>query len=135
VPVRLRLAEKRASIEFLVVDQRLLKALYRGEKVAGCIEQMDYEILLKNATFKETSHYINEHANKVYYVGPGFKVFDRRLIGIPPVPVGVGPSYIMLTYVKPCYGSFVLKLPRDEEEVARIVAEDKKYKAKRKNVG
>lgn len=102
--------------------------------MAGCIEQMDYEILLKNATFKDTLHYIIEHANKVYYVGPGFKVFDRRLIGLPPVPIGIGPSYIMLTYVKPCHGSFVLKLPRDEEEVARIVAEDKKYKDKHKSV-
>jgi hypothetical protein len=41
----------------------------------------------------------------------------------------------MVTYVKPCHGSFVLKLPRDEEEVARIVAEDKKYKDKHKSVG
>jgi hypothetical protein len=103
--------------------------------VAGCIEQMDYEILLKNATFKQTLRYISENANKVYYVGPGFKVFDRRLIGLPPVPIGIGPSYIMLTYVKPCHGSFVLKLPRDEKEVARIVAEDKKYKDKHKIVG
>jgi len=44
------------------------------------------------------------------------------------VPVGVGPAYIMVSYVKPCHGSFVLKLPRDEEEVARIVAEDERYK-------
>ena len=103
--------------------------------MAGCIEQMDYEILLKNATFKDTLRYITEHAPKVYYVGPGFKVFDRRLIGVPPVPVGVGPNYIMLTYVKPCHGSFVLKLPRDEEEITRIVAEDKNYNNKRKSKG
>ena len=100
--------------------------------MAGCIEKMDYEILLKNATFKQTSHFISEHSQEVYYVEPGFKVFDRRLIGLPPVPVGVGPSYIMVTYVKPCHGSFVLKLPRDEEEVARIVAEAKSYKNKTK---
>ncbi len=93
---------------------------------------MKYEILLKNATFKQTLKYISEHADEVYYVGPGFKVFDRRLIGLPPVPVGVSVSYIMLTYVKPCHGSFVLKLPRDDEEVERIVAEDKAYKSKRK---
>ncbi len=100
--------------------------------MAGCIEQMDYEILLKNATFKQTLQYISEHADEVYYVEPGFKVFDRRLIGVPPVPVGIGASYIMLTYVKPCHGSFVLKLPRDDAEVKRIVDEDKKYKSKRK---
>ena len=96
--------------------------------MAGCIEQMDYEILLKNASFKQSTDYITEHANEVYYVGAAFAVFGRRLIGSPPVPVGVSPSYIMVTYVKPCHGSFVLKLPRDEEEVARIVAEDKRYK-------
>jgi hypothetical protein len=100
--------------------------------MAGCIEQMEYEILLKNATFKQTLQYITEHADEVLYVGPGFKVFDRRLIGVPPVPVGLGPSYIMLTYVKPCHGSFVLKIPRDEDEVKRIVAEAKNYKAKKK---
>ena len=99
--------------------------------MAGCIERMNYEILLKNATFKESLRYITEHAAEVYHVGPGFKVFDRRLIGIPPVPVGVGTTYIMLTYVKPCHGSFVLKLPRDETEVERIVAEDAQYKRKR----
>jgi len=100
--------------------------------VAGCIEQMDYEILLEKATFKDSLHYITEHAAKVYYVEPGFKVFDRRLIGVPPVPVGIGPTYIMVTYVKPCHGSFVLKLPRDEDEIARIVAEDEKYAKERK---
>ncbi len=100
--------------------------------MAGCIEQMKYEILLKNATFKETHRYISEHADQVYFVEPGFKVFDRRLIGVPPVPVGIGANYIMLTYVKPCHGSFVLKLPRDDVEVARIVAEDKAYKTKSK---
>ncbi len=98
--------------------------------MAGRIEQMNYEVLLKNATFKETLRYISEHADEVYYVEPGFKVFDRRLIGVPPVPVGIGASYIMLTYVKPCHGSFVLKLPRDEAEVSRIIAEDKEYKSK-----
>ncbi|MGZ4915937.1 MAG: DUF1894 domain-containing protein [Halobacteriota archaeon] len=103
--------------------------------MAGCIEQMDYEILLKNATFKQTLQYISEHADEVYYVEPGFKVFDRRLIGVPPVPVGIGATYIMLTYVKPCYGSFVLKLPRDDAEVKRIIDEDKKYKSKRKTKG
>ena len=103
--------------------------------MAGCIEQMDYEILLKNATFKQTLQYITEHADKVFYVGAGFKVFGRRLIGVPPVPVGLGASYIMLTYVKPCHGSFVLKIPRDEAEVTRIVAEAEKYKAKKKRSG
>ncbi|MGZ7113398.1 MAG: DUF1894 domain-containing protein, partial [Halobacteriota archaeon] len=48
--------------------------------MTGCIEQMDYEILLKNATFKQTLQYISEHADEVFYVEPGFKVFDRRLI-------------------------------------------------------
>lgn len=109
-----------------------MPACNREEQVAGCIEQMKYEILLKNATFKEMLRYISEHAEEVYYVEPGFKVFDRRLIGVPPVPVGIGATYIMLTYVKPCHGSFVLKLPRDDVEVNRIVAEDKKYKSKRK---
>ncbi len=90
---------------------------------------MKYEILLRNATFKQTLKYISEHADEVYYVEPGFKVFDRRLIGVPPVPVGVGASYIMLTYVKPCHGSFVLKLPKDDEEVDKIIAEDKEYKS------
>jgi hypothetical protein len=78
--------------------------------MAGCIERMDYEILLKNASFKQTSDYISEHADEVYYVGAAFAVFDRRLIGAPPVPVGVGPAYIMVSYVKPCHGSFVLKI-------------------------
>jgi hypothetical protein len=96
--------------------------------MAGCIEQMDYEILLKNTSFKQSTDYISEHANEVYFVGAAFAVFGRRLIGAPPVPVGIGPSYIMVTYVKPCHGSFVLKLPRDEEEVAKIIAEDKRYK-------
>jgi hypothetical protein len=36
----------------------------------------------------------------------------------------------MLTYVKPCYGAFVLKLPRDDEEVEKIKVEDKKYNEK-----
>ncbi|MGZ7131670.1 MAG: DUF1894 domain-containing protein, partial [Halobacteriota archaeon] len=43
--------------------------------MAGCIERMDYEILLKNASFKQTTDYISEHADQVYYVGAAFAVF------------------------------------------------------------
>src|SRR5665811_1740189 len=103
--------------------------------MAGCIERMDYEILLKNASFKQTSDYISEHADEVYYVGAAFAVFDRRLIGAPPVPVGVGPAYIMVSYVKPCHGSFVLKLPRDAEDKMDNNPEGKKSKDKRKRIG
>jgi hypothetical protein len=95
-----------------------------------CIEKMKYEIVLKNARFKESSDFILKNSEVVYYVEPGFKVFDRRLIGVPPIPIGVGNDYIMLTYVKPCYGAFVLKLPRDDEELEKIKVEDKKYNEK-----
>lgn len=81
----------------------------------GCIEEMSYEILLGNTSFKECADFIKENYREIYYVPPGYKIFDVYLIGVPPIPLGVDDDFVILPYIKPCHGSFVLKVPGAEE--------------------
>ncbi len=76
----------------------------------ACIEELNYEILLGNSTYQECTGYIKANFNEIYYVMPGYRIFDLHLIGIPPIPVGVDAENIVLPYLKPCRGSFVLKI-------------------------
>jgi hypothetical protein len=91
----------------------------------GCIDEMNYVILLPNSSFKECTDYIKKNFKEIYYVPAGFKLFDNYLIGIPPIPVAVIEGDIILPYVKPCHGSFVLRIP-GKEEVARLRSEVQK---------
>ncbi|GAI66852.1 unnamed protein product [marine sediment metagenome] len=87
----------------------------------GCIELMDYEILLSDISFKEGREFIRRNFKDVHEVEPGYKLFDVYLIGIPPILVGVEDAYVIFPYVKPCHGTFVLKI-EDREEVERLRA-------------
>lgn len=81
----------------------------------GCIDEMNYEILLPNSSFKECADFIKKNFKEIYYVPAGFKIFDNYLIGVPPIPVAVDGDCVILPYVKPCHGCFVLRIPGKEE--------------------
>ncbi len=76
---------------------------------------MNYEILLPNSSFKECAEYIKKNFKEIYYVDAGFKIFDGYLIGVPPIPIAVDGDFIIMPYVKPCHGCFVLRVPGGEE--------------------
>ncbi len=80
---------------------------------------MNYEILLPNSSFKECADYIKKNFKEIYYVPAGFKIFDTYLIGVPPIPVAVEGEDVIMPYVKPCHGSFVLRI-KGKEEAERL---------------
>ena len=82
---------------------------------------MNYEILLPNSSFRECAEYIKKNFKEIYYVEAGFKIFDNYLIGVSPIPIAVDGDFIIMPYVKPCHGSFVLRIP-GKEEVERVRA-------------
>lgn len=90
----------------------------------GCIELMDYEILLSDITFKEGREFIRRNFKEVYEVEPGYKLFDVYLIGIPPILIGVEDGYVIFPYIKPCHGTFVLKI-KDGDEIGRLIKKKK----------
>ncbi|MDI6811165.1 MAG: DUF1894 domain-containing protein [archaeon] len=90
----------------------------------GCIELMDYKILLADITFKEGREFIRRNFKEVYEVEPGYKLFDVYLIGIPPILIGIEDGYIIFPYVKPCHGTFVLKI-KDGEDIGRLIKKKK----------
>ena len=75
-----------------------------------CIEDLNYEILLGNSSYDECADYIISNFKEIYYVSPGYRLFDMHLIGIPPIPLGSDGENIIIPYLKPCKGCFVLKL-------------------------
>ena len=85
----------------------------------GCIEEMDYEILLKNTSFKECREFVESNFKEIYKVKPGYKMFDVYLIGVPPVVIGIDGDHVVFPYTKPCYGTFLLRV-RGEEEIASL---------------
>lgn len=81
----------------------------------GCLESLKYEILLKNASSKESGDFIRNHFDEVHEVEAGYKILDKHLIGIPPIAVGVEGDYVIFPYTKPCYGTFLVRVAVPEE--------------------
>ncbi|ADP77060.1 conserved hypothetical protein [Methanothermus fervidus DSM 2088] len=94
--------------------------------MSTCIElylrEVEHEIHLRNAKFKDCAEFIKKKAAKVLCVNPGEKILGTRLIGIPPIPIGIDEKNkrIMIPYTKPCYGTFVIELPVDRKELENI---------------
>jgi len=82
---------------------------------------MNYEIVLRDATFRESRDYIKAHFKEFIDVQPGFKVFDVHLIGLPPIAIGLDGDSVIFPYTKPCHGTFLLRV-EDREEAARLRA-------------
>lgn len=89
-------------------------------------ESENYEILISRAGFKDCKKVIEGHAPEIININAGEKVLGVRVIGIPPIPIGIDDSKgtVTLPYTKPCYGTSVVELPVDEEEIAKIKALD-----------
>jgi hypothetical protein len=82
----------------------------------------DYEIIIKNAGFKDAKKVIEKHSPNRVYVKAGEKILGARIIGIPPIPIGINESEskVTLPYTKPCHGTAVVELPIDKEEIDKI---------------
>ena len=76
----------------------------------GCVEELNYEILMRDASFKECREYIKSHFSESIDVEPGFKIFDIHTIGVPPIAVGFDGDYVIFPYTKPCHGTFLLRV-------------------------
>jgi hypothetical protein len=85
-------------------------------------ESDDYEVLLSRAGFKDCAKIIKEKATEVLYINPGEKVLGVRMIGVPPIPVGVNKDEgtIIISYTKPCHGTAAIELPVVDEEIENI---------------
>jgi hypothetical protein len=89
----------------------------------SCIEQKKYKILLEKTTFKDSRDYIEKNSDEVYYVSPGYKIFqDYYVIGIPPIALGAKGNALLFTYTKPCHGTFVLTIDDEQskKEIDRL---------------
>ncbi len=87
----------------------------------SCIDELDYEILLPATSIKECADYIKRNFKEIYYVRQGYRIFNTYLIGSKPIPVAVDGNYVIMPYVKPCHGSFVLKI-KGKMEAERLRA-------------
>jgi hypothetical protein len=85
----------------------------------GCIESLKYEIILRDASFRECREYIRTNYKEYVDVEPGFKIFDKHIIGIPPISIGFEGDVIIFPFTKPCYGTFLMKV-EDHDEAERI---------------
>ncbi len=80
----------------------------------ACIDNYNYEILLKGS-FKECAEYIKKSYKNIRNLDAGEEVIEGvMLIGKPPIPIAYDDEYVIFPYTKPCYGSFVLKVPLNE---------------------
>jgi len=86
---------------------------------------MNYEILLPNSSFKECADFIKKKFREIHYVPAGFRIFGIYLIGVSPIPIAVDGDDVILPYIKPCHGSFVLRIPGKEEAVRLRAGENK----------
>jgi hypothetical protein len=81
----------------------------------------DYEILTANAGFKDCAMIIRFKSDEVVNVKPGEIVLGVRIIGVPPIPIGINDKgTVLIPYTKPCHGTSVIELPIDKEEIDTI---------------
>jgi hypothetical protein len=88
---------------------------------------MKYEIILRDASFRECRDYIRGNYKEYVDVDPGFKIFDKHVIGVPPISIGFDGDVIIFPFTKPCYGTFLMKI-EDHDEAERIRQFAKKKK-------
>jgi hypothetical protein len=93
----------------------------------GCIEELKYEAILSQATFKECRDFVKEHFPEWYEVEPGYRIFESYIIGLPPIFVGIEGDTVIFPYTKPCHGTFLLRI-ESREEVERLRRMKKKEK-------
>ncbi len=87
----------------------------------SCIEELKYEILLSQCSFKEAREYVKKNFKEVHEVPPGYRIFNVHLIGVPPLLIGVEDEKVIFPYTKPCYGTFVMRI-EGKEEIERLRA-------------
>jgi len=82
----------------------------------------DYNILISRAGFKQCAQLIEKNSREIVYVNPGEKILGVRIIGIPPIPIGLNKKKgtIILPYTKPCYGTAVVEIPVETKEMEKI---------------
>jgi hypothetical protein len=85
----------------------------------GCIESLKYEIILRDASFRQCREYVRANCREYVDVDPGFKIFDKHIIGVPPISIGFEGDVIIFPFTKPCYGTFLMKI-EDHDEAERI---------------
>jgi hypothetical protein len=92
----------------------------------ACIDELNKEILLSGASFAECRAYVESHYAEIRYVDPGYKIFDRHIIGIPPIAIGLEDDFVIFPFTKPCYGTYLLKIEcREEAERVRAIGRKK----------
>lgn len=87
----------------------------------SCIEEVKYEVLLSQCSFKEAREYIKKNFKETVAVPPGYRIFNVHLIGVPPLLVGIEEDKVIFPYTKPCYGTFVMRI-EGTEEIERLRA-------------
>ena len=85
-------------------------------------ESEDYKVLIARTGFKEATKVIKENAPEIIYVKPGDKVLGARIIGIPPISVGINEEKgtVLFPYTKPCHGTAVVEIPVGQEEIDNV---------------
>jgi len=91
----------------------------------GCIESLNYEVILRGASFSECRDFIRENCREHVIVDPGFLLFEKPVIGVPPILIGLDGDTLTFPYTKPCYGTFLLRA-ECPAEAARLRAHGKK---------
>lgn len=91
-------------------------------------ESENYRILTSRSGFKDCVKLIEKEAAEVVYVNAGEKILGARIIGIPPIPIGIDEKKgtVTIPYTKPCYGTAVVELPVEKDEIEKIRAVRKK---------
>lgn len=85
----------------------------------GCLESLPYEVLLSKISFKEAREFLARYPEK-YDVEPGYKMFELRIIGVPPIRVAVDGDTLLFPFTKPCHGTFLIRVPEATEEISKL---------------
>ena len=73
----------------------------------ACVEDMNKEVILSGTSFKECRVYVESHYSEVHFVEPGYRMFDKYIIGVPPIAIGIDGENIIF----PIYQALLRYIP------------------------
>jgi len=92
-----------------------------------CINKLRPDIIKEEISPEAAVEYIKNNTSEVYEMPEGFTLKGITILGEPPLYLGlkVKKKEIIFYFNKPCFGTYLMKIKGNDEDLAKIRAEGK----------
>ncbi|MBP2133910.1 hypothetical protein J2128_001864 [Methanomicrobium sp. W14] len=95
-----------------------------------CVNKLQPDLIKEETTPDEAIEYIKRNTSEMYEMPEGFTIKGISILGKPPLYVGLKlkRKEIVFYFKKPCFGTYLMKVKGNDEDLAKIREEGKRIK-------